>query len=235
MRILVLQHSDKEHAGAFRAMFQRDGLELVACNAPQEIGDIDLSGIDGLWVLGGPMHVWQSDELPWLRQEIELIRHAVIDKRLPYFGICLGHQLLAHVLGGTVSLSAKSEIGLLEATRLGEPPLFNGVSERFLCFQWHSAEVSKVPEGVQVHAASGSCGVQAMSWGETASSVQFHAELDGGTLSDWYQIDGCEDMLKAEIGDAACSRVFADLAAAEAELGRLRTSLYQNWLAGLNR
>ena len=233
MRFLVIQHSDKEHAGAFRAMFQRDGHQLATCIAPQEINDVDLSDIDGLWVLGGPMQVWQTQELPWLAREIEVIRHAVLDRRLPYFGICLGHQLLASVLGGKVSPAVRSEIGLLHVDKVGNPDLLSGVSGRFPCFQWHSAEVSQLPDGAEILAASGRCGVQVMQWGPTASSVQFHAEMDAATLRDWYEIEGCEDVLRDEIGDEAVDRVFDDLAALEAELSALQTSLYANWMARL--
>jgi GMP synthase-like glutamine amidotransferase len=231
MRILVIQHSEKEHAGAFRSLFARDGHQLVTCNAPQEIDDIDLGDVDGLWVLGGPMQIWQAGELPWLAREIDVIRHAVLDRKIPYFGICLGHQLLAHVLGGKVELAAESEIGLLHVNKLGDPRMLDTVSDRFPCFQWHSAEVSRLPDGAEIVAASDRCGVQAMAWGNSASSVQFHAELDASTLLDWYGIEGCEEMLRLEIGAEATDRVFDDLATLEADLGKLQSSLYADWIS----
>jgi len=234
MRILVIQHSDKEHAGAFRPLFDRDGHELVTCIAPQEIGDVDLSDVDGIWVLGGPMQVWEAGELPWLAGEIEVIREAVLERKMPYFGICLGHQLLAHVLGGQVSQAAESEVGLMDVAKHGDTPMFSSTSERFPCFQWHSAEVSRLPDGAEILASSGRCTVQAMTWGATAHSVQFHAELDTATLADWYEIDNCEEMLRNEIGDAA-DHVFDDLAAAESDIARTRQSLYQHWLASFQQ
>ena len=233
MRILVIQHSDKEHAGAFRKLFERDGHQLITCTAPREIDDVDLSNFDGLWVLGGPMQVWQTDELPWLAREIEMIRHAVLDRKMPYFGICLGHQLLAHVLGGKISPAQESEVGLLHVNKRGNPPMLNAVPDRFPCFQWHSAEVSHVPDGVETLAVSERCGVQAMAWGRTVSSVQFHAEMDAATLLDWYDIEDCEEMLKQEIGSEATGRIFDDLAALEADLGGLQKSLYSNWVSAI--
>ena len=231
MRILVIQHSDKEHAGAFRAMFARDGHEIITCTAPREINDVDLGNVDALWVLGGPMQVWQTDELPWLAREVDLIRHAVLKRKMPYFGICLGHQLLAHALGGEVSQATESEVGFLHVDKLGDPKLLSGVSDRFPCFQWHCAEVSRLPDGAESLAASGRCDVQAMAWGGTARSVQFHAEMDAATLRDWYQIEGCEDVLRDEIGHAAVDRIFDDLAALDADLSRLQASLYSHWIA----
>lgn len=234
MRILVIQHSDKEHAGAFRHHFERDGLQMLTCIAPQEIGDVDLNAIDGVWVLGGPMQVWEAGELPWLAREIEVIREAVRDRKLPYFGICLGHQLLAHVLGGQIGKATESEVGLMHVAKHGNPPMFDGIAEQFPCFQWHSAEVRRLPAGAEILASSGRCEVQAMAWGGTAQSVQFHAELDSATLADWYEIDHCEEVLRQEIGDAA-DHVFTDLAAAETELSRMRESLYQHWFASFTR
>jgi GMP synthase-like glutamine amidotransferase len=230
MRILVIQHSDKEHAGAFRPLFERDGHELVTCVAPQMIGEVDLAGIDGVWVLGGPMQVWEAVGLPWMAREIEVIREAVLERELPYFGICLGHQLLAHVLGGQISLATQSEFGLLHVTKHKNPPMFDGMLDQFPCFQWHSAEVSRLPEGAEILASSGRCNIQAMSWGRTAHSVQFHAELDATTLADWYEIEGCEEMLRNEIGSDA-DHVFDTLSAAEVDLSRMRQNLYRHWFA----
>ncbi|MCY0096700.1 type 1 glutamine amidotransferase [Hoeflea ulvae] len=231
MRILIIQHSDKEHAGGFRPLFARDGHEISACVAPDEIGDVDLDGFDGLWVLGGPMQVWQAEELPWLAREVEVIRDAVLVRKLPFFGICLGHQLLAQVLGGSVAPAERSEVGLMHVQTSGEPAMFSGLPGRLPCFQWHSAEVSHLPHGAGILARSAHCAVQAMSWGPTVSSVQFHAEIDTATLADWYEIEGCEDMLRQEIGNLA-DHVFDTLAAAEADLGRIRASLYRHFLAG---
>ena len=231
MRILVIQHSEKEHAGAFRSMFDRDGHQIVTCNAPAEINMVDLGAVDALWVLGGPMQVWQQDELPWLTTEIDLIRDAVLSRNMPYFGICLGHQLLAHALGGKVSQAAESEVGFWHVNKLGDPLMLSGVDNKFPSFQWHSAEISQLPQGAQILAASARCGVQAMEWGGTASSVQFHAEMDAATLRDWYEIEDCEQVLRQEIGDEAVDRIFADMAALKSELSRLQESLYASWIS----
>ncbi|MEM5493078.1 type 1 glutamine amidotransferase [Hoeflea sp. AS16] len=234
MRILVIQHSDKEHAGGFRPLFARDGHQLMACIAPDEIANADLNGIDGLWVLGGPMQVWEAGELPWLAREIDLIREAVLGRKLPYFGICLGHQLLAHALGGEVAPAAKPEVGFMHVEKRGNPPMFDGLPEKPGCFQWHTAEVSRVPAGAEILASSARCAVQAMIWGGTAHSVQFHAELDSATLAGWYEIDNCEEMLREHIGGNA-DGILDDLAAAETALARVRESLYQHWFNSFTR
>jgi GMP synthase-like glutamine amidotransferase len=90
--------------------------------------------------------------------------------------------------------------------------------------------VSRLPRGSEITASSARCNVQAMVWGGTAHSVQFHAELDAATLSDWYEIEQCEAVLRSHIGSDA-DRIFDDLAAAEAELSLMREKLYRHWIA----
>ena len=105
MHILVLQHADVEHPGIFRRFLEEDGhtYDAVELDAGETLPSID--GYDALWVMGGPMDVWQEDEHPWLVQEKSYINECVEDRGLPYLGLCLGHQLLAEALGGNVGPS----------------------------------------------------------------------------------------------------------------------------------
>ena len=65
MKILGLQHAEVEHPGYFRKLLNEDGHEYYAVNLDQ--GEIipSLDNYDALWVLGGPMDVWQEDQFPW--------------------------------------------------------------------------------------------------------------------------------------------------------------------------
>ena len=101
-RILVFQHLSIEHPGIFRTFFEEDGHECVTVELDEGETMPDLKDFDTLWVMGGPMDVWQVAEYPWLIDEKSAIRKAVIDFKLPFMGICLGHQLLADALGGEV-------------------------------------------------------------------------------------------------------------------------------------
>ena len=70
-----------------------------------------LTHYDGLWVMGGSMNVWEEDKYPWLIDEKIAISQAVKDLKMPFLGICLGHQLLAEALGGKAERTDNHEIG----------------------------------------------------------------------------------------------------------------------------
>ena len=95
MHILVLQHAKEEHPGSFRKFLKEDGhtWDVIELDEGEKLPLID--SFDALWVMGGPMDVWEEEKYPWLKKEKEFIKIAVAEKGLPYLGVCLGHQLLA--------------------------------------------------------------------------------------------------------------------------------------------
>jgi GMP synthase-like glutamine amidotransferase len=191
MRILVFQHVPVEHPGVFRDLWLERGdqwhvVELDAGDAIPDLDDFDL-----LVVMGGPMDVWQENIHFWLAPEQASIRHWVRDLRRPLLGICLGHQLLAASLGGKVGLMTRPEIGLgdVQLTDAGrQDPLFAGFSSRTQTFQWHGAEVSKLPSGAEILAANSACPVQAFRWGRHAYGLQYHVEITASTVGEWSAI-----------------------------------------------
>ncbi|MEX0344526.1 MAG: type 1 glutamine amidotransferase [Rhizobiaceae bacterium] len=233
MHILVLQHADVEHPGILRKFLDEDGHRMtqVELDHGESIPDID--GFDALWVMGGPMDVWQEDEHPWLKGEKEFIREAVMDKGVPFLGLCLGHQLLAEALGGTVGPSDTPEIGIMPVnqTELGaESIFFDGAPGEIECLQWHSAEVKSLPPDVKVLATSPACVVQAMSWGPRAFSAQFHVEVEADTVANWAAIPEYESALIKAMGEGAVTRLERGVADRLDQFNTVAERLYINWL-----
>ncbi|WP_204115390.1 type 1 glutamine amidotransferase [Shimia biformata] len=228
MRLLILQHAATEHAGRFRQMLAREGISTTALVVPDITDWPTLDTFDALWVLGGAAQVWQSDLYPWLAPEIAFIRTA-IDAQKPYFGICLGHQLLAVAMGGTVGLAQQAEIGILPFD-LSDPAL-KGALPDSVAVQWHAAEVRTLPDGFHTIASSPNCAVQAMRGSGAALSVQFHPEIDSAAFADWMSGPGARDDLCSALGTDAEARFLADINENEDRLARLAQALLGNWLA----
>jgi GMP synthase-like glutamine amidotransferase len=206
MDFLIFQHIACEHPGVFRKFFAANNITTTIVELDEGDRIPDLSGHDALWVMGGPMDVWQTDAHPWLVREVAAIREAVVERQMPYMGLCLGHQLLALALGGEAGPSVEPEIGIMDVA-LSETgtnsPIMAGLSDPQLCLQWHSAEVTKAPEGVEILASSPACKIQAMSYKDRAFSMQYHVELEDDTIPAWADIPEYSEALEKAAGPGA--------------------------------
>jgi len=188
--VLVLQHERIEHLGVFKEFLSEDGAtwHVVELDEGETIPPLD--PFDAMIVMGGPQDVWQEDLYPWLREEKDAIRRFVADMRRPFFGICLGHQLLADALGGKVKPARISERGLHRVSKTekgARDPLLRDLSDPFTVFAWHGAEVVALPPGATILASNEACPIQAFRYGDRAYGVQFHIEVTKETIADWSQ------------------------------------------------
>ena len=231
-RILVFQHIAAEHPGIFREFLSEDNVEL--CPIELDEGELipSLNNFDALWVMGGPMDVWEEKKHPWLVAEKATIREAVVERKLPYLGFCLGHQLLADALGGKVGISNSPEIGVLdvEITKQGaDSPFLQNLPAKQKCLQWHSAEVKREPENAKVLASTDACAIQAMSIGTHALSVQYHMEITPTTVTDWGEIPEYKTALEKKLGKNALDKLNTEANTYISDMNQYSRMLYVNW------
>lgn len=175
MNAHYFQHVPFEGLGSIEAWL-RDAGYAITCTRFFESPDIpDLSGIDLLIVMGGPMSVNDEAEFPWLVQEKGFIREAVQAGK-PVLGVCLGAQLIASALGAKVSKNPVKEIGWFPIQGLSgdERAVFRFPPETTV-FHWHG-DTFDLPAGAIRLARSPACVNQAFQVGRATLGLQFHLE-----------------------------------------------------------
>jgi len=234
LKFLVFQHIACEHPGTFRDYFARDRIEWDVVELDEGEAIPDLENYDALWVMGGPMDTWQVEDNPWLVAEKAAIKRAVVDLKMPYMGLCLGHQLLADALGGEIGPAAEPEIGIMQVYLTEEgrkSPFLIGLPDTSWCLQWHSAEVLRAPEGAFVLVSAPACAVEAMSWGDKAFSIQYHVEIDETTVPMWGEIPAYAEALEKAAGVGALEQFNAEADARMEQMKADSVLLYENFMA----
>jgi GMP synthase-like glutamine amidotransferase len=233
MKLLVLQHAAAEHPGSLRPLLRAEGISWDTVELDEGAAIPPLEAYDMLWVMGGPMDVWDVEEHPWLSAEKRAIRRFVRELQRPFLGVCLGHQLLADALGGTCGPLRPPEIGVLDITCSDAgraDPLFAGMPETFRALQWHGVRVAEPPEDAIVLAGSAVCRCQAMRVGHWAYSLQYHVEVEPGTVPSWAEIPEYRRALEAVLGPGSAPRLMADAERALPEFTASAERLYRNFM-----
>ncbi|NKB77967.1 MAG: type 1 glutamine amidotransferase [Gammaproteobacteria bacterium] len=210
MKLLVFQHVECEHPGILRQFLAEDNVSWDAVELDEGEPIPDLEPYDALWVMGGPMDVWDTEDHPWLVEEKRAIKRWVEELNRPYLGLCLGHQLLADALGGVCAPQIPAEIGILSVQLTPDgmkDPIFRNMAKEQKCLQWHSVCVSELPENAVVLASSDICEIQAMRVGQHAWSMQYHIELEPDTVSNWGEIPAYKNALDAALGSTGLSKM----------------------------
>ena len=199
-KILVFQHVPYEPLGTLDPLLKEAGFRIRYVNfGRQPDARPSLDRYEALIVLGGPMNADQIDTFPNLQTEVSILREAV-DRDMSVLGICLGAQLLAKALGGSVSRNAAPEIGWydVELTEAGRvDPVLSTFADRQEVFQWHEDGIS-LPPDARCLAGSPISPVQAFRYGQHAYGFQFHLEASRSLIERWLTVPDHQGILAAE-------------------------------------
>jgi len=219
-RLLVFQHVAAEPLGTLDRLIRRRGHRIRFANFERQPDfEPNVDRYRGLIVLGGPMNVEDQAQRPHLKTELRAIE-SMLEQGKPVLGICLGAQLLAHVLGAPVRRHEAPEIGWypLNTTPAGrEDAVLSPLGESSPVFQWHRYRF-EVPREATHLASTAGCEEQAFRYGDNAYGFQFHLEMDEALIERWLRNPAYREEL-AELGGL-------DPARADAEAIRRHTHEY---------
>jgi len=231
--IAIFRHARSEGPGYFATWLEKHSIEwtLVTVDAGAPLPR-DARAFAGLAFMGGPMSV--NDDLPWIAPSLDLIRDAV-RKDVPVLGHCLGGQLIAKALGGTVAPNPVKEIGWgtvrVEDNSVARAWL--GELESFEAFHWHG-EALTIPMGGTRILSNTHCVNQAFVLGRHLG-MQCHVEMTADLVRLWCRLGGEE--IAASSGPAVQPAVEIERAldARVGALNQIADRLYTRWAAGLVR
>jgi len=217
-RILAIEHEAQCPPAHVGTWLTEAGAEIEVCRpwAGDELPA--LTSYDGLVVLGGSMGADDDALHHWLAPLKQMVRDAV-DTGVATLGICLGHQLLASALGGSVTPNPRGQqVGLYDVGWLpaaGDDALVGGFGQ-VRGVQWNSDIVVGLPEGSVALAETPEGELQVARFAPRAWGIQLHPEVDVPILTSWAAGDR-DDHLERGIDQEA---VLREIEAAHDELDR---------------
>ncbi|GAB4183991.1 MAG: glutamine amidotransferase [Geothermobacteraceae bacterium] len=157
-----------------KAFVVADGMQ-VPLPEPARLRGVIITGSHSMVTDGGPeLELWSS----WLRRAIA--------RQLPVLGICYGHQLLAHTLGGRVDWHPGGlEIGQVEVTlteAATEDVLFQNLPKSLSVYATHRQSVVQLPPDTVVLGGNPFEPHHAVRFAPKARGVQFHPEFDATAM-----------------------------------------------------
>jgi GMP synthase (glutamine-hydrolysing) len=232
-RLLVLQHIGCEPPAAYQDELLDRGLLLDRVLLDQGDPLPDWRGYAGIVAMGGPMGTYEADRHPWLDAEMALIAEAVHAGK-PFWGVCLGAQLLAASLGSTVSPGPAPEVGVfgVELTAAAAADtVFSHAPPSFSALHWHG-DTYTLPSGAVHLARSQRYEQQAFAY-RNAYALQFHLEVTAELVAEWARVDSYATSLAKLPGENPLADLLAQVGAVQDSTISLARELFARWLVDI--
>jgi len=232
--VAIFRASSTEGPGYFASYLERRSIpwQLVKLDALEPVPR-DARRFSGLVFMGGPMSV--NDELAWIAPALELARDAV-RKDVPLLGHCLGGQLIAKALGGTVRAAPVKEIGWGEV-RVADNEVARewlGELQAFESFHWHG-ETFSIPPGATRVMQNAHCQNQGFALGRHFG-MQCHVEMTEELIRTW--LASGADEIAASRSSAAVqdpAEISREMQPRLAALNDVANRIYDRWTEGLSK
>lgn len=231
--VAIFRHASSEGPGYFATFLDARQIpwQLFRIDAGDAVPD-DARAFSGLVFMGGPMSV--NDDLPWIPASLNLIRQGR-EHGIPLLGHCLGGQLMAKALGGTVGRNPVKEIGWgeVEVAEAAEARAWFGDTRHFNAFHWHG-ETFTLPAGATRVLGSVHCPNQAFVLDDRHLGMQCHVEMTEEMVRTWCEV-GADEVAAAldSPGVQPPDEMQRDLPARVAALNAHAGALYSRWIKHL--
>ena len=198
-KLLVLKNIEREGPGLFLKIAKEKGFipEIYNLSLGEKLPEAKKD--DLVLIMGGPMSVRDIDneKYSWLREETDFLKRA-IENQISIIGVCLGAQLLAHILGGKIEplkdeskKENKPEIGWSEISSIDDKSnaeISIIKKESLKVLHWHGDRIILPPQA-ELLASSNRCREQLFKVGKLIYGIQFHVETEGLMTSTWIKND----------------------------------------------
>jgi GMP synthase (glutamine-hydrolysing) len=190
MDVLVIKNVSSEGPGTIEDHLRIGKIPCTIIDLEQGQSLPDIRSYSHIVIMGGPMAVYEMDRTPYLKDEALFIKKAVHAHK-HVLGVCLGAQMLAHVLGARVYPGDAKEIGWYDVTLTEE-----GMRDRCMAglavdggktaqvFHWHG-DTFDLPQGAVRLASSALYPNQAFRYDDRVYALQFHVEVTPGIVDGW--------------------------------------------------
>lgn len=226
---LAIRHVVFEDCGTLEKVLIKRGFAIRYVDpAREDLESIDVASAELLIGLGGPVSVYDAGQYPWISDELKLFERR-LESGMPIVGICLGAQMLAHVLGARVYPGPIKELGWtpLRLTPAGAASAIAPLAPQFTSMlHWHG-DTFDLPAGATLLASTPQIRQQIFEWGAHVLAFQCHPEVQAQDIEAWLIGHACE---LASTPGADARELRTDTWRLGPALAQQASQVFENWL-----